>query len=157
MYSKNFKYYVNTINEYLQEFLDRNEFDCDVELGTDFAYWYSKSLITYTLAITDKQGESFVAFAESLFPDIKADVFLWSFLHELGHHETLDDFDGVAHFVYHQIVNSDIPMSANYYYNLPIEKAATEWAGEFMRNNTDEVYRLWQKVQPVIKKIYFTI
>ena len=149
-----FDYYIDTINKYLQEFLDRNEFDCEVALGRDFAYCYEKSLITYTLAIADKQGDSFLEFVKNLFPDIKADIFLWSFLHELGHHETLDDFEDIIHLVYHKIINSDIAMSDEYYYNLPIERAATEWAGNYMKENFSEVARLWQKVQPVINAIY---
>ena len=152
-----FDYYITTINEYLQEFLDRNEFDCYCSLGRDFSYLYERSLISYSLVVTDHQGDSFLAFCESLFPNIHADIFLWSFLHELGHHETLDDFDDEVHKIYHHILNSDEELSDEYYYNLPIEKAATVWAGEFMKENFEEVQRLWNNIQPVIKQLYIEI
>lgn len=152
-----FDYYADTITEYLQEFLDRNELDCGVALGTDFSYIYPRSLVTYTLVVTDIQQDSFLKFAESLFPEIRADIFLWSFLHEVGHHETLDDFEDIYHQAYHQLINSGIELSDEYYYNLPIEKAATEWAGEFMKNNVSEVQRLWNNIQPVLKRLYTEI
>ena len=99
---------------------------------------------------------SFLNFVEKLFPEIKADIFLWSFLHEVGHHETIDDFDDLEHQVYHHIVQR-VEISDEYYYNLPIEKAATEWAGEFMKNNVSEVQRLWNNIQPVLKRLYTEI
>lgn len=151
-----FDYYVNTINEYLQEFLDRNEFDCDCSLGNNFSYLFERSLITYSLVVADSQGESFLAFCEKLFPNIHADVFLWSFLHELGHHETLDDFDNNVHRAYYYRIKN-YKLSSEEYYNLTIEKAATVWAGEFMQNNPEEVQRLWNNIQPVMIKLYTEI
>ena len=147
-FNKNIEILNNALNDFLQPF------DCEATLGTDFEYFYPLSLIRYTLVVTDIQEDSFLNFCESLFPDIKADIFLWSFLHELGHHETLDDFDDMTHMVYHSIINSDIRLSDEYYYNLPIEKAATEWAGNYILTHAKDVYKLWQKIQPIIRQIY---
>ena len=149
---KKFECHIDTLTKYLNEFLI--EFDCEATLGRDFGYLYPKSLITYTLLVSERQEDSFLKFCESLFPEIKADIFLWSFLHELGHHETLDDFDDVTHMVYHHLINSNVPMSDDYYYHLPIEQAATEWAGNFILTHAREVFDLWKKIQPVIKAIY---
>lgn len=146
-------YYVNTLNEYLQEFLDRNEIECDVELGTDFAYLHSKSKIIYSILVIDTHADSFLSFAEKLFPEIKADIFLWSFLHEVGHYETTDDFDDVEYEEYYRCIKQD-NLDSDIYYNLPIEKAATIWAGEFMKKNIEEVQRLWNNIQSIIQAIY---
>ena len=59
-----FDYYIDTLTEYLQEFLDRNEIECNVELGRDFAYLHSESKIIYALLVVDKCGKSFLSFAE---------------------------------------------------------------------------------------------
>lgn len=150
------EYYIDTLTDYLQEFLNRNEIDCTVSFGPDFAYWYKISDISVSCIVPEAKNDSFLNFVKILFPEIKADIFLWSFLHEVGHHETIDDFDDLEHQVYQFIVQR-AEISDEYYYNLPIEKAATEWAGEFMKNNVSEVQRLWNNIQPVLKRLYTEI
>ena len=55
-----FDYYIDTLTEYLQEFLDRNEIECNVELGRDFAYLHSESKIIYALLVLliSQKGET---------------------------------------------------------------------------------------------------
>ena len=45
-------------------------------------------------------------------------------------------------------------LSDEFYYNLPIERAATVWAGNFMKDNVAEVRRLWNNIQPIMQAIY---
>ena len=142
---------ITELNKVLNDFLE--PFDCSAYFNDDFCYWYVGSKINYTLVVTDNQADSFLAFAESLFPSIHADIFLWSFLHELGHHETLDDFDEETHLLYRTIVNNE-NLSDEEYYNLPLEKAATEWAGNYMLSHISEISKLWNKIAPLIQQFY---
>ena len=82
---------LNVISNILNDFLE--PFECTAYADTDFAYYMQSNKISYALVITDKHEKTFMNFVTKLFPNIKADPFLWSFLHELGHHETADDFE----------------------------------------------------------------
>lgn len=68
---------------------------------------------------------------------------LWTILHEVGHYYTLDDFDNEAEEderVALSLVNEDAldnPMVQDRYFNLPSEWGATEWAIQFVKNNTE--------------------
>ena len=148
-----FNYYINTLEEYLKDFLNRNDIDCDVLLGDSFAFLPASNTIAYTLLVTDSSSKSFLNFTKKLFPEITADIFLWSFLHEIGHYETTDDFDEYEYEEYYFLINQE-GLSDEFYYNLPIERAATVWAGNFMKNNVAEMQRLWNNIQPIIQAIY---
>ena len=56
-----FDYYVNTLEEYLKDFLNRNDIDCDVLLGDSFAFLPASNTIAYTLLVTDSSSNSFLA------------------------------------------------------------------------------------------------
>ena len=88
-----------------------------------------------------------------LYPDIHADEFLWSFLHEVGHIETINTLDDdELYFSKTQKKNENITNEV--YYELPDEFAATEWAANYMRENTEKVAKFWNEVQSVIMDIY---
>ena len=138
------------INKILNDFLV--PFDCEAKLGTDFAYYTDNSMITYSLLVPGKDGDDFVKYAESLFPGVKADVFLWSFLHELGHHETEDEFEDDEWEDYMRLTSMKI--SNKVYFELDIEYAATVWAGEYIQDHVEEIAELWSKLQPAIQGFY---
>ena len=133
---------INTLNEFLEDY------DCEVKQDKEFAYYPAVSQITFALEVPTVFDETFMKFVTERHPDIKADVFLWSFLHEVGHHETEDDFDDDEWECYMRSIfscNDDME-----YYNLPIEAAATDWAADFMRTHSSETKILWEKLQPEI-------
>ena len=44
---------------------------------------------------------------------------------------------------------------ANYeYFNMPDEVAATNWAIDYIRNNTEKVAEFWNELQPAIMRCY---
>ena len=137
------------VNTIINNFV--SQFDCYAEAGYDFAYHSDKNLITYSFVVLDDFAESFPRFAESIHP-VKADIFLWSLLHEIGHHETEDDFTEEEEEEYREIASSNI--SAEEYYNLPIEYAATDWAGEYMETHSAEVAQFWNELAPAIQEVY---
>ena len=150
---------INEINNIINEFLV--PFGLTAELGTDFDYCVLEDKIHYTLVVGDICSKLFIENVEARFPDVHADVFLWSLLHEIGHSETLDDLnDGVEELCMeikrelyrHQ--NWSIEDLHAIYFNCPDEKAATDWAGEYMMNHGKEITIFWDKLQPVIKRFY---
>lgn len=147
------------INNIINEFLE--PFELTAELGTDFAYSFLEDKINYALVIGDTSSKLFMENAEARFPDVYADVFLWSLLHEVGHSETFDDLDDGVEELCMEIkreLNEHLDWSNEHrhmiYFNCPDEKAATDWAGEYMMSHKDEITTFWNKLQPAIKKFY---
>ncbi len=152
------------INHFLNEFL--LEFDVSVCLGLDFGYSMSHHVIEYALAVTEKEDKFFMDNFHRLAPDIKCDTFLISFLHELGHHMTMPhlspedlhcqkivgelqdelDEEGITEEKEREIHQK--------YYNLPIEKVATEWAINYMRENTEKIAHFWKGFQEIVQEFY---
>lgn len=154
---------VKLLDNILNEFLE--EFDAEAGIGPDFAYYYASSYIQYTLAVSDKASTYFMNHVHSLAPDIKCDVFLISFLHELGHHETCDelsDEDEIFSRDTKETINLTLKMgdpvveeaAHSLYFNLPDEAAATAWAIQYIRDNSEKVAALWERVQAAIMLIY---
>lgn len=136
----------NIINDFLAPF------HCIAEPGIDFSYYNRKNKITFALAVTDIHADTFINFIESIFPTVHADIFLWSLLHELGHHETEDDFEDEDEDYYYAALKTI--KTDEEYYNLPQEYAATIWAGEYMETHQVEVARLWNDLAPAIQNFY---
>lgn len=147
---------INKLNNVLNNFLAGFDIDCTAELGTDFAYFYTKSIAQYALVVSDNSNERFMNFVHSLAPELSIDVFLISWLHEVGHHLTLDDIED-DEAAYSRDVKETLGSSAEdyiTYFNLPDEIAATTWAINFIKNNADAVAALWNVIQPLIINIY---
>lgn len=155
------------INNILNDFF--KEFDCEVCLDTDFAYYSHKNLITYTFICGNTFDVLFNNVINLLCPYIKCDLFLWSLFHELGHHETIDNISD-EDYAYCQDEKERIAQAlsgltreenekkydniANSYFFLPDEIAATAWAIDFVTKNTYKVKKLWNKLQPAIMDFY---
>ena len=101
-----------------------HEFECDVVIGNEFAYYYEENLIV--VDPTDKD-EAFLNFARKNGLNETVSSFVISFFHELGHNETIDfveEYDGDKN-----------ALSAEEYFNLEEEFEATAWAIDFCNNN----------------------
>ena len=105
-----------------------NEFECEVVIGNEFAYYYEESKIVVNLADTD---EEFLALARENGLNEEVSNFVISFFHELGHNETID-------FVEEYEEDKDTLTMEEYFY-LEEEYEATMWAIDFCNNNMDIV------------------
>ncbi len=105
-----------------------NEFECEVVIGNEFAYYYEESLIVVDPTDTD---EEFLTLARENGLNEEVSSFVISFFHELGHNETLDfceEYEG----------DKNALLMAEYFY-LEEEYEATMWAIDFCNNNMDVV------------------
>lgn len=144
----------NILNNFLKEF------DCEAEIGSDFAYWSAKSLITVTLTVSESNDRDFQEFCKKLEPNLYCDTFLLSFFHELGHHETIDEWEDDEYLdmaIQKEKINK-IKVSQKeknfIYFNIPDEKRATEWGLTYMMKHQQEVTLLWNNLQQAILKFY---
>lgn len=158
---------IERIDKILNDFL--RDFDCSAEIDNDFTYHTDINLITYSFTCSEISNVMFSNVIAALCPNIKCDIFLWSLLHELGHHETIDtisDADYCYSFDEKQRIREQLSgvsaekneklymQIANDYYFLPDEIAATCWAVDFVTKNQHRVRQLWNELQPAIKDFY---
>ena len=142
---------MDKLTNVLDKFLE--EFECTSIVDTNFYCLIASNVIAVSLVVSEKNSSSFMGRVNRLYPDIHADEFLWSFLHEVGHIETINTLDDdELYFSKTQKKNENITNEA--YYELPDEFAATEWAANYMRENTEKVAKFWNEVQSVIMNIY---
>ena len=142
---------MDKLTNVLDKFLE--EFECTSIVDTNFYCLIASNVIAVSLVVSEKNSSSFMSRVNRLYPDIHADEFLWSFLHEVGHVETINTLDDdELYFSKTQKKNENITNEV--YYELPDEFAATEWAANYMRENTEKVAKFWNEVQSVIMDIY---
>ena len=155
---------VDSLENIVNDFL--SEFGVSAFLGEDFSYYFGEDKIEFAVAVGPSH-EHFMAHFKELAPEIECDPFLISLLHELGHHETLyemdDDDADMSTWAKIELENklgeTDDPQKIKYlhdaYYNLPDEKLATDWAIDYIRQNTNKVAYFWAAVQAEILKFYY--
>lgn len=108
-----------------------NEYECEVVIGNEFAYYYDENTIVVNPADTD---ETFLALAKENGLNEEVSSFVISFFHELGHNETVDfceEYEG----------NKDALTMEEYFY-VEEEYEATMWAIDFCNNNMDIVKKI---------------
>lgn len=151
---------IEKINDIVYELV--SQFDCNCEMGLDFSYYYDSSLITWTILVTETSDKSFSEFVKENYPDITADIFLWSLLHEIGHNETCSywtekeqkKFDKQKEELEKENQDKDYLTSCIEYYNIPDEYEATKWAAKYIINNEEYLKEYWERLQAAIVDFY---
>lgn len=144
------------IDNILNTWLEQNGFDCTVEIGTDFAYYYDQSIITYALVVPSRMEALFMDFAKRRGLQVDCGDFLMSFFHELGHHETLDLIDD-GQYVEAQETKKKLTDSnedTEIYFNLIDEITATDWAISYINNNLHKICRLGNDLRVAVEDFY---
>ena len=108
-------------------------YDCKVSLGKEFAYFPAKKVITFTYNEPIKANTEWKKFLKETFNFnlTNENLFSMSVLHELGHHYTEKLFSNeewIEQTSGKYFENLDGSELYQTYYNMPIEKIATEWA-----------------------------
>lgn len=148
------------INEYLENWLHNNDFDCSVRMGTDFSFWTDEDVIQYALVITDHHMNLFEKVVEELGINYICDNFILSFFHELGHFETIWEIDDDVYEESQRrklnLESRSVYTDADYveYYHLPEEIVATEWAVNYINNNPNKIAEFWGGLQPLLLTFY---
>lgn len=145
---------VKRISRIINEFL--KPFECTARMGTDFCYLYNKNLIFYSIVWMNNGAEDFLNSVLRLEPEVEADIFLWSLLHEVGHHETYDEIsdeeNDYCDDTKKKIEEGELPNEL--YYDMIDERLATEWAVEYANTHKEELKAFWEKLQPAIMDFY---
>ena len=149
---------ITEIRNILDTWLKDNGFDLTTRFEQEFAYCHSENVITFSLLTTERNDKCFGKFVEDL-GGYGNFSFLNSFFHELGHHETYEDVSD-REYEYCQMVKTylaDKEELNDYdlytYYNLPIERLATEWGVAYINDHTSNVFELNRKIRKVLDTI----
>lgn len=150
------------VNRIINEFV--SQFGLTAELEPDFSYWRGDLHIGYSLAVTDSSDKYFLPFCNHLNSRVKADTFLISLMHEVAHHFTQFNFSDEEWERIHEIkehISTQLAKNPdkaakwnNIYFNLSVERAATEWALNYIEIHSEEVAEFWSELQPAILRFY---
>lgn len=127
------------------------EYTC--ELGSDFEA-VDDVKIMYAVAVLDYAAKSFYENFVQRFPACADfDIFVLSFMHELGHLETA--WEMVDDCEEREIISAmnNIEKAYRKYYALYNETIATDWAGEYLTAH-HEAMKTWEKkILSMFKKV----
>lgn len=151
----------SSLTKTVDRFVSR--FGCTAEPGLEFLY-YDDNTIQYSILITDEFNESFKEFADSLGFPKDIEIFVLSILHELGHSQTIDFVpkyiritDHIIKKIYSLLIKIHykwIDKLAYKYYNLYVERIATEWAVEYARKHRRSLLEFQKETAKQLNTIY---
>lgn len=141
-------------------------FGVKAELSTEYAYYFSKALVTFKITENTIEDELFDEFIFERFGYEVKNIFMISLLHEVGHHLANNEIDGMIYnFCMDEKdrIEKAIPNLDSYdeikkleyqYFALPDEIMATQWAVNFARNNALECDVMWENIKTALFKFY---
>lgn len=140
------------INKLLKEYFWNEGYDLDFEMGTDFAYYDNKNLITYSLVVSERMDNLFMDFAKSKGLEVDCGIFFLSLLHEVGHYNTIDELtdrqNAKCDEAKRKLRTSDA--DAKKYFNILDERMATEWAINYINENAERLKKLSEKIEKIV-------
>ena len=148
--------HIDELNSLVEKFV--KPFGCKAEMNTDFAYYPMEEVVTWSIFMTESSDKYFNEFVQKEYPEVTADIFLWSLLHEVGHHMTYhewsnkeQDFCDEIKETASELVNREgIDLRTErysyfLYFSAPDERRATEWAKHYMETHSERVEKFWLK------------
>lgn len=151
---------VGLLDKIVNDFL--RPYGCTAKFGLDFCYWTADEEIEYAVVVPEEDNRLFQNFIDNIFnPDVKLPTFVWSILHELGHHMTMDEISAEG-FAYSEFIKRSIELDENgdkeknftIYASLPDEYAATKWAVEYANANFERVKKFWEDFREELMRFY---
>lgn len=152
------------LDKMLTEFVEK--FGCTAEMGAEFCYWKDDELINYTLVVSTFSDKVWKEYVYKTFNYKIENIFIFSLLHEIGHHFTMDNFPKSHRNFEEKMVakiEKDLSNSKSEildrnlnleYFNLPMEKVATKWAVHYAKTHKLELRIFWKKFRKELHKFY---
>ena len=148
------------INNYVKKF------GCTAELGSEFCYWHDDETVDYSFIIPVPSDEVWKEYVKKEFNFNLTNIFMFSLLHEIGHHYTMDFFTQTQQNKNDKMVDKiekvlsesddeklDKTMYLKYF-DLPMERIATKWAVNYYRKHRFSINRFYKKLNKELKKFY---
>jgi len=131
-----------------------------------YAYYRDSNRITFKLTEDTLEDRWFTEFVKERFNYNVKYPFIFSLLHEVGHHMTDDDLDDMTYdFCEGEKAYIDAEMQTATdirkckdlewkYFGLPDEILATTWAVEYMQSHPIKVEKMWSEILVALEKFY---
>lgn len=132
---------------------------------SEFAYYPNKESITFKISegIEDEMFNEYIK--ERYHYDVSPFSFVFSLLHEVGHHKTMNSLsDTIYDFclsekerIDREMEDADADTAKNLewqYFGLPDEALATEWAVDWCKNHPKKVLKIMSKSLKALNKFY---
>lgn len=151
--------YAETLEKKIKKYCSRFGI-ADVFCSNSFIYYPKSKTISFTVYnyVDDKDLIDFIK--RKYDADISQWFFIYSLLHEIGHHQTVhkltqEDID--CQITVHKFLsffNISNSRKNFVHFNLPAEDLAHRWALEYLVNHSDECWKFQQKCLKIIQHIY---
>ena len=136
-------------------------------LGTEYSYVLNDSHITYKITEGDIEDLWMAEFVAERFGYEVKNIFIFSLLHEVGHHLANDEIvDAIADFCDNEKIRIGEEMEENagdmdiqkklewQYFNLPDEIMATQWAVNYAKAHPRKVNKMWKECEKAFHEFY---
>lgn len=116
----------------------------------EFAYYDEAHIITFTFLRYDDDID-FINHIEKTYEveDLESWYFIYSILHEIGHHMTLNQLTAEEYKeenIFRQIITEN-----EAYFNLKAERLANDWAINYLSEHFEDCWKLQQKCFSIIR------
>lgn len=136
---------IKILNDWVHQYITE---ELTVVPAEDFYYEAETETIGFATSIYQEHDKEFMDLAVSLGLKYDVNVFLLSFLHEIGHYFTLED-DSLDPYWLDYIENRNTWQPVKYYEH-PVEKIATEWAINYINYNIENLKKLNNLLKEVL-------
>lgn len=133
----------------------------NITCSTDFYYDFEKDEIGWSFMCPEQQDKTFTFFFEEILKCPKVSALVYSIYHELGHKMTLteqdkEDWDYIQVETDDMISEIDDPYAKDFaYYDLPLEREASEWAVNYIRAHYEEIVKWHDEIlMPLFEEVY---
>ena len=136
------------------------------ECGTEYLYQYVDESVTFKLTENTLEDRWFTEFVKERFNYKVRYPFIFSLLHEVGHHKANDEIEGDIYdfcIAEKKRIDEELEKVKSekkakklewQYFNLPDEIMATQWAVNFCKEHPKKVKKMWEKCQTALYDFY---
>ena len=136
------------------------------ECSTEYAYYRNSERISFKLTEDTLEDRWFMEFVKERFGYNVKYPFIFSLLHEVGHHMTDDDLDDMTYDFCEgekAYIDSEMQTATDIktckalewkYFGLPDEILATTWAVDYMKSHPVKIERMWNEILVALEKFY---
>lgn len=140
----------------IQKWANRNHFDITVVLGNEFEYNSNTNELVIEKLYNTNNDKDFITCLNSLGLNTNVDTIILSILHELGHANTVDNFNDIK-WAYDNFIKEHLYLFYKnrttlntIYWNRPTEKVANIWAINYANTHEKELKKLSEKIKKTL-------
>ena len=142
--------YASTLEKKISKFVRR--FGIKRTFCTNY-FEYRNGIIKFTI-LSHPLDETFIDFVNNKYnTDITSWYFIFSILHEVGHHVTLSTLSE-DDLKWEYVIRTFGNLTNEEYFNLPSEDLANKWAIDYILNHQQECWDFQRKCSKIMRHIY---